>query len=282
MNLFPQTASLPRSLTQVNERLDQLRFGNRLRQDSSTARQMNALIATIQDFRRSFPGRCPTTCKKRVDKANAYKLVKLIEISLTADAVTDDPRQLSRFFTRRHCSAPRRRSPDRAFRTAPRLHTANSPPDKEPSMPSHNFALGLCRHVRSDDRRPRAPRRHRSHHRGGEGFHHLRRGGEIRRRQGDPRRHGAEPDHQPAGRGRHRHHQRADPRSLGDRQGRRRHEGRKDRRDRQGRQSRHPAGRHHHHRPRHRGDRRRGQDPHRRRLRHATSISSARSRSTTR
>jgi hypothetical protein len=27
----------------------------------------------------------------RVDKANAYKLVKLIEISLTADAVSDDP-----------------------------------------------------------------------------------------------------------------------------------------------------------------------------------------------
>ncbi len=35
----------------------------------------------------------------------------------------------------------------------------------------------------------------------------------------------------------------------------------------------------HRDRPRHRGDRRRGQDPHRRRLRHATSISSARSRS---
>ena len=37
---------------------------------------------------------------------------------------------------------------------------------------------------------------------------------------------------------------------------------------RQGRQSGYPAGRHHHHRPRHRGDRGRGQDPHRRRLRH--------------
>ena len=74
--------------------------------------------------------------------------------------------------------------------------------------------------------------------------------------------------HQPAGRGRHRHHQRADPRSLGHRQGRRRHQGRPHLRHRQGRQSRHPARRDHRHRPRHRGDRRRRQDPHRRRLRH--------------
>ena len=71
-----------------------------------------------------------------------------------------------------------------------------------------------------------------------------------------------------AGRGRHRHHQRADPRPLGHRQGRRRHQGRPHRGDRQGRQSRHPARRRHHHRPRHRDHRRRRQDPHRRRHRH--------------
>src|SRR6516225_3574744 len=97
MNLFPQTASLPRSLTQVNERLDQLRFGNRLRQDSSTARQMNALIATIQDLSALLSGPLPEDLQKRVDKANAYKLVKLIEISLTADAVSDDPNSFRDF-----------------------------------------------------------------------------------------------------------------------------------------------------------------------------------------
>ena len=140
----------------------------------------------------------------------------------------------------------------------------------------------LCRHVRPDHGRPCAARRHRSHHRGREGFHRLRRGGEIRRRQGDPRRHGTVANHQPPRRRRHRHHQCAHPRPLGHRQGRCRHQGRPHRRHRQGRQSGHPAGRHHRHRPRHRGDRRRGQDPHRRRLRHAISISSARSRSTRR
>ena len=75
--------------------------------------------------------------------------------------------------------------------------------------------------------------------------------------------------HQQAGRGRHRHHQCADPRSLGDREGRRRPQGRKDPFDRQGRQSGHPAGRDDHRRAGHRSDRGRRQDPHRRRLRHA-------------
>ena len=136
-------------------------------------------------------------------------------------------------------------------------------------MPVKMKRADLCRHVRPDDGRSRAARRHRSHHRGGEGLHHLRRGGEVRRRQGDPRRHGPVAGDQQAGRGRHRHHQCADPRSLGDREGRRRPQGRQDSFDRQGRQSGHPAGRDDHHRAGHRGDRGRGQDPHRRRLRHA-------------
>jgi NTE family protein len=97
MNLFPQTASLPRSLTQVNERLDQLRFGNRLRQDSSTARQMNALIATIQELATLVSAPLPELLKKSVDKAKSYKLVKLVEMSLPADTVTDDPNSFRDF-----------------------------------------------------------------------------------------------------------------------------------------------------------------------------------------
>jgi NTE family protein len=97
MNLFPQTAKLPNSLIQVNERLDQLRFGNRLRQDSSTARQMNALISTIQDLAALLPQPLPDELQKKVDQASAYKLVKLIDISLTADAVSDDPNSFRDF-----------------------------------------------------------------------------------------------------------------------------------------------------------------------------------------
>ena len=57
-------------------------------------------------------------------------------------------------------------------------------------MPRKNLAARLRRHVRPDHRRPRAAGRHRPHHRGRKGFHGLRRRGEIRRRQGHPRRHG--------------------------------------------------------------------------------------------
>ena len=129
--------------------------------------------------------------------------------------------------------------------------------------PDAHLALGLCPHVRPDGGRQGAAGRHRPLHRGREGPHDLRRGGEVRRRQGDPRRHGPEPAHARAGRGRHRHHQRADRRSLGHREGRYRPQGRPHRRHRQGRQPRHPAQGRHRDRPGHRGDRRRRQDRHR-------------------
>jgi NTE family protein len=90
MNLFPQTAKLPRSLTEVNERLDQLRFGNRLRQDASTARQVNTLIATIEDLVAYAPKPLPDKLQQQVDKASAYKLVEPVEISLNADTVSSN------------------------------------------------------------------------------------------------------------------------------------------------------------------------------------------------
>jgi urease subunit alpha len=110
--------------------------------------------------------------------------------------------------------------------------------------------------------------RHRAVHRGREGLHHLWRGGEVRRRQGDPRRHGPEPGHA-----------RADgavdtvitnalildhwgivKADVGSRDGRIAAIGKAGNPDIQ-------PGVDHHHRPGHRGHRRRGQDPHRRRLR---------------
>ncbi len=88
----------------------------------------------------------------------------------------------------------------------------------------------LCRHVRPHRRRPRAPGRHRIDRRGRARPDHLRRGSEVRRRQGDPRRHGPVAALAGGGRGRHRHHQRADHRPLGHRQGRCRHHQRPHRR----------------------------------------------------
>ena len=53
-----------------------------------------------------------------------------------------------------------------------------------------DLAPGVRGDVRPHGGRSGASRRHRACHRSGEGLHGLRRGGEIRRRQGDPRRHG--------------------------------------------------------------------------------------------
>ena len=134
----------------------------------------------------------------------------------------------------------------------------------------------LRRDVRPHHRRPRAPGRHRSDHRGRARPHDLRRRSEVRRRQGDPRRHGPEPARRRR-RGRHGDHQRGDRRRGRHHQGRHRHQGRAHQRHRQGRQPRRAARRRHRDRPGHRDHRRRGLHRHRRRRSTRTSISSARS-----
>jgi hypothetical protein len=119
----------------------------------------------------------------------------------------------------------------------------------------------LCRHVRPHDRRPGAAGRYRPHHRGGARPHHLWRGGEVRRRQGDPRRDGPVPGDARGGRGGYRHHQRADRGSLGHLQGRCGPARRAHRGHRQGGQSRHAARRRHRHRAGDGGHRGRGAHP---------------------
>jgi NTE family protein len=81
MNLFPLNARLPNTYTEVSERVDQLRFGNRLRQDVSTARQFNKLISTIQ----KLAARLPDLPKDVEDVVRRYKEVETIEISLEPD-----------------------------------------------------------------------------------------------------------------------------------------------------------------------------------------------------
>jgi NTE family protein len=86
MNLFPQTARLPESLLEVTERVDQLRFGNRLRQDTKTAKRINDLITTIDQLAKLVDGDVPPGIAAGVRKARAYKYVKMVEISLDPNA----------------------------------------------------------------------------------------------------------------------------------------------------------------------------------------------------
>jgi len=82
MNLFPLQAGLPTSFAQVNDRVNQLRFGNRLRQDAENARQINMLISTIEQLIPYAPQPLQEEISK---KYRAYKQVNPIEISLSAD-----------------------------------------------------------------------------------------------------------------------------------------------------------------------------------------------------
>jgi urease beta subunit len=119
-----------------------------------------------------------------------------------------------------------------------------------PTWPDAHFARGLCHDVSVHRRRPVRLADTELFIEVEKDHHDLRRGGEVRRRQGDPRRHGPERRlSRAAGRRRHRHHQCADRRSLGHLQGRCRPQGRRIVAHRQGRQSRYPARCRHRHRP---------------------------------
>ena len=87
MNLFPLAAKPPRSFAEVSDRVNQLRFGNRLRQDKSTADQFNELIDTIEAVARLVPGGLPADLQA---KANKYKRVETVEISFSGDAGYED------------------------------------------------------------------------------------------------------------------------------------------------------------------------------------------------
>lgn len=91
MNLFPQTARLPSSLFEVTERVDELRFGNRLHQDAKAADRVTMLAATVDALADLVTVELPPELALAVAKARAFKLVKTIEVTLdTAVAPGDD------------------------------------------------------------------------------------------------------------------------------------------------------------------------------------------------
>jgi NTE family protein len=90
MNLFPLTSNLPRTYTEVSERVDQLRFGNRLRQDMSNARQFNTLITAIRALAAQLPQQQPDLPELQKILTD-YKLVEPIEIALGPKDALHDP-----------------------------------------------------------------------------------------------------------------------------------------------------------------------------------------------
>ena len=67
MNLFRKDRAAPTNMIEVNDRLAELRYGNRLRQDGENARTMNMLLRIIDDLAAAVPeGQLDQKLKDRV------------------------------------------------------------------------------------------------------------------------------------------------------------------------------------------------------------------------
>jgi predicted acylesterase/phospholipase RssA len=82
MNLFPDKARLPESLPEVTERVDQLRFGNRLHQDASIAIRINELASAVDELAGLVTVELRKELADKVADARRYKLVTPVEIAL--------------------------------------------------------------------------------------------------------------------------------------------------------------------------------------------------------
>ncbi len=96
MDVYPLRGRLPTTIPEVEDRVHELSFGNRLRQDHQVADQINDLIRTIEQLAPLVPpGAISSALQERVDRACEYKLVKVVDIDMQtraggAEDSTDD------------------------------------------------------------------------------------------------------------------------------------------------------------------------------------------------
>ncbi|HEY1748267.1 MAG TPA: patatin-like phospholipase family protein [Xanthobacteraceae bacterium] len=88
MNLFPERANLPKSYVQVDDRINQLRFGNRLSQDASNAKRINELLAIIENLVRYAP---PDQQAAPLALLDRLKRVQTVEVKLSQDGAYAEP-----------------------------------------------------------------------------------------------------------------------------------------------------------------------------------------------
>ena len=86
MNLFRKSRKLPTNINEVNDRATELRFGNRLRQDSKNANTLNQLLQTIDALAAAVPeGSFDERLKERVAAARRFKILdEITNIDLDA------------------------------------------------------------------------------------------------------------------------------------------------------------------------------------------------------
>jgi len=79
MNLFRKKRATPKNMIEVNDRLSELRYGNRLRQDRANANTINQLVQTIDALAAAVPaGSLDPSLEKRVHDAARFKTLNAI------------------------------------------------------------------------------------------------------------------------------------------------------------------------------------------------------------
>jgi len=85
MNLYPLTGKEPTSLLGVSDRVHELSYGNRVRQDRAAARRINKLVRTIEGLRKAATDAglaLSATLEEEIAYANRFKIAKTVEIDL--------------------------------------------------------------------------------------------------------------------------------------------------------------------------------------------------------
>jgi NTE family protein len=85
MNLYPLTGKKPENLLGVADRVHELSYGNRVRQDSASAKRINNLLKLINELEKAAKGGGVTLdsdLAQRVSDARGYKIAKTVEIDL--------------------------------------------------------------------------------------------------------------------------------------------------------------------------------------------------------
>jgi len=88
MNLFRKNRAPPKNMIEVNDRLDELRYGNRLRQDRKNADTINRLVRTIDDLATAVPEGSLERLKDGILYARQFKVLsEITDIDLTDPAL---------------------------------------------------------------------------------------------------------------------------------------------------------------------------------------------------
>jgi len=87
IDLYPLEARLPRTFADVDDRLHELSFGNRVRQDGETAKRINEFVRTIEELAALVPPDALSgDIEDRISWARAFKTIQVVDIDMQSPA----------------------------------------------------------------------------------------------------------------------------------------------------------------------------------------------------